>query len=119
MSVAESWLAAQRPSGMWTQLMDAASYEASSATGFGLHALATGLRLGVLRGARFREALASGWAALARNVQADGSVTALSPGFGILASKEDYLVRSNRSLLWGYGAVLRACAAALGLGTGD
>ena len=80
---------------------------------FALHALATGVRLRVLREPRFNAAIDRGWQGLGAHVQPDGSVAGLSPGFGLRANKQQYLVRSNSSLLWGYGAVLRACAADL------
>eukprot|EP01043_Picozoa_sp_COSAG02_P020535 COSAG02_NODE_1016_length_15190_cov_128.667418_14_plen_457_part_00 len=109
---ASSWLNVQRPSGMWSQLLDDHNtFESSSATGFGLYSLATGMRIGVLRGTDTSAAIQRGWNALLSYIQPDGSVTGLSNGFGILDSKTAYLRRTNSSLLWGYGAVLRACAA--------
>ena len=99
---------------MWSQLLDDHdTFECSSATGFGLYSLATGMRLGVLRGAETSAAIQRGWQALASYVQPDGSVTGLSNGFGILGNKAAYLHRTNSSLLWGYGAVLQACAAGM------
>merc|ERR1719174_2227332 len=116
-AVAEAWLRAQQPSGLWNQLMDKpSSYQATSASGFGLYALAAGLRIKVLEGPNVTAAIARGWQALGAQVQPDGSVTNLSPGFGILSDEQKYLIRSNGSLLWGYGAVLRACAA---IGAGE
>lgn len=110
--LASSWLNVQRPSGMWSQLLDEHdTFECSSATGFGLYSLATGMRIGVLGGAETSIAIKRGWQALASHIQPDGSVTGLSTGFGILSNKAAYLRRTNSSLLWGYGAVLRACAA--------
>lgn len=107
-ALAEAWLAAQRPSGLWAQLMDDHStYECSSVTGLGLYALATGARLGILQGSNFTTAVAPGWQGLAAKVQPDGSVVGLSQGFGILANRADYLARANSSLLWGYGATSR------------
>lgn len=111
-AIAEAWVRAQQPSGLWNQLMDTpSSYQTSSASGFGLYALVTGRQLKVLDGDNITTTIARGWQALKNQVQPDGSVSNLSPGFGILGDKEKYLVRSNSSLLWGYGAVLRACAA--------
>ena len=69
------------------------------------------MRIGVLAGAETSTAIQRGWHALASFVQPDGSVTELSDGFGILGDRAAYLSRTNSSLLWGYGAVLRACAA--------
>ena len=109
---ASAWVKSQRPSGMWSQLLnDDDTYECSSATGFGLYALATGRRMGFLNGAEIDNAIKHGWQALAGYIQVDGSVAGLSNGFGILGSKAAYMRRTNSSLLWGYGAVLRACAA--------
>ena len=115
-ALAGAWLQLQRPSGLWTQLVDdATTYESSSATGFALYSLATGVRLGVLTDPRYPAAIEQGWRGLGTNIQPDGSVAGLSPGFGILGSRAEYLVKTNSSLLWGYGAVLRACAAILQL----
>ena len=111
-AAAEAWLAVQHPSGMWHQLLDdPTTYLSASATGWAVHGLVAGMAGGFLDEAKFGPAAAAGWAAVAAQVQPDGAVANLSPGFGILGSKSDYLRRTNSSLLWGYGAVLRACAA--------
>lgn len=82
-------LRVQRPSGMWTQLLDDPdTFECSSATGFVLHSLATGVRVGALGGADVEAAISHGWRALSSYVQPDGSVTGLSNGFGVSCSQQ-------------------------------
>ena len=110
--VAAAWIAAQDPgSGLWHQLMDDnTTFLSSSAAGFGLYALAAGIQAGVLARAATWPHVAKGWASLAGRVVEDGFVTGLSDGFGINGDRAEYLRRDNNSLLWGYGAVLRAAA---------
>ena len=114
--LAQAYVKAQdAQSGMWHQLIDDAStYESSSATGFALYALMIGSReLHLLNSSDVQTAIGLGWNALQARVQPDGSVVNLSPGEGLKASRAEYLRKSNSSLLWGLGAVLRACAARL------
>ena len=79
-----------------------------------MYGLTQGIAAGVLTTAEFGGAVRLGWQALAAQVQPDGSVTNLSPGVGILPSRHLYLKHWGRNVFspqWGYGAVLRACAA--------
>ena len=71
-----AWLRVQRPSGMWTVLLDEPdTFECSSATGFVLYSLATGVQIGALGGDEIKSAISRGWQALASSfVQPDGSV---------------------------------------------
>ena len=78
--------------------------------GFALYSLTIGMRTGVLDTAVFSAPAAWAWGALAAEVQPNGTVAGLSPGFGILASRAEY-VGPGGSFLWGFGAVIRACAA--------
>lgn len=108
----QGWLRTQGPSGLWYQLLDdATTYPCTSGTAFVLYALASALRVGYLPINTTLSPLMAAWDALAASVGADGSVANLSPGFGILGTRAQYMVRNNASLLWGYGAVVRAAAA--------
>ena len=111
-ALASAWLGAQDPAtGLWHQLLDdTTTYLSSSATGFALYALATGVKAGVLARASTWPLIAKGWASLAGRVTPSGFVTHLSNGYGINANRAEYLVQSNASILWGFGAVLRAAA---------
>lgn len=108
-----AWLKVQqKESGMWRQLLnDDTTYLSSSATGGVLYSLAVGMQHGWLTSAIFSAGFDAGWAALAAKTQPNGFVTDLSPGFGINNDRAQYVARTNGSLLWGFGAVLRACAA--------
>eukprot|EP01046_Picozoa_sp_COSAG06_P101387 COSAG06_NODE_47529_length_338_cov_1.284519_1_plen_101_part_10 len=61
---------------MWTVLLDEPdTFECSSATGFVLYSLATGVQIGALGGDEMESAISRGWQALASSfVQPDGSV---------------------------------------------
>eukprot|EP00039_Didymoeca_costata_P021680 m.345167 g.345167 ORF g.345167 m.345167 type:complete len:392 (-) comp25847_c0_seq1:31-1206(-) len=110
---AHAWIRVQDNStGLWFQLLDDnTTFLCTSGTGFATYAIATGINIGVLSTNEFQQPLTKAWTGLKNNVQADGSVANLSPGFGILNTRDQYMQRTNTSIWWGYGAVVRAGAA--------
>ncbi len=65
----------QAPDGMWRQVVDdPRAWEESSCTGMFTYALASGLRHGWIRGARYERAAHRGWRALCRDLDARANV---------------------------------------------
>jgi unsaturated rhamnogalacturonyl hydrolase len=95
-SFAGAWVKSQDESGLWHQLMDdPTTFLSTTATGFGLHALATGVAMGALPAETFAGPVAAAWRALAAEVQDDGYVTNMSPGFGILGTRAECVTNAT------------------------
>ena len=74
---------------------DPTTFLSTTATGFGLHALATGVAMGALPAEAFAGPVAAAWRALAAEVQDDGYVTNMSPGFGILGTRAECVTNAT------------------------
>jgi unsaturated rhamnogalacturonyl hydrolase len=73
---AQAWSRVQDPGGQWHQLMDDnTTYLASSATGFGLFSLVSGVQLGLLEPAMYAPVISRAWSALAQQVRENGEQT--------------------------------------------
>ena len=105
--------------GRWHDLLnDPTTVHETSCTAFFLYAFAHGLKQDWLPADPFRAALVRGWAGLAAQIQADGSVVGIAGKTGIKASAAEY---SPGPMPYphsapGLGAVLRAVAALAGSG---
>jgi rhamnogalacturonyl hydrolase YesR len=88
--------AAQSEDGRWHQLVnDTRSYLETSVTAMALTALARGVRAGLLARSEYAPVIERAWAGLVRATLPNGTVTGVSCGLGIQASKEAYYNRSS------------------------
>jgi rhamnogalacturonyl hydrolase YesR len=106
-------LPVQAEDGRWHQVLDDRdTYLDTSATAMFVRAFAEGVRQGWLPRAPYRAAAEKGWAALARQVRADGQVEGIVRGTPILYSDRQYDEHPTRlNDPRGLGAVLYAAAA--------
>ncbi|RYY35468.1 MAG: glycosyl hydrolase family 88, partial [Sphingomonadales bacterium] len=107
--MAERLAPLQRSNGYWPPSLLAdpeRSQDESSGTGFYVHALAWGIKAGILPRDRYLPQVARGWAALNRAVQADGRL-----GWVQQVSDRPDAVKAEDTQFYGVGAYLLAGAA--------
>ncbi len=112
-ALAEAMLSYQKADGDWYNIVqEPRSGEEASTAAFMATAFYRGVRLGVLDGGRFLPAADRGWAAVCRNLAADGNLRAVTAAVYSSTLDEHYWhVPTNQIVPWGQGPVLTAAAA--------
>lgn len=112
----DALLAYQADSGMWRQLIDYPNaWEESSGTAMFGYALREGVRIGILKDPKYREAYERAWIALGERLGRDGRLKDVCVGTGQSSSDHYYIGRSRITgdlhgqapLLWFANAMMR------------